>query len=239
MIKALKVLIVLVFVSACCHAALAQDKVNVAGLWDLAIESPQGTIQTTANIKVDGDKISGVMKGARGERTFTGSIKGDQITMVYSVKFQDNDLTITLTGTVTGDTVKGTGDAGGLAQIGWSGKRHAGDGSSASAPPAAGGSAENVTGTWQFTVETEQGSGAPAFTFKQDGEKLTGHYQGAFGEGPVEGTVKNGAITFSVKVSAQGQDFTIVYTGTIEKDGMKGTVKLGDLGSGTWTAKRQ
>ena len=36
--------------------------------------------------------------------------------------------------------------------------------------------AVNVTGTWTFTVETGGGSGTPTVTFKQDGEKLTGHY---------------------------------------------------------------
>jgi hypothetical protein len=32
----------------------------------------------------------------------------------------------------------------------------------------------------------------------------------------------------------------VVYTGTIEsKDSMKGTIKLGELGNGTFTGKRQ
>jgi hypothetical protein len=235
MIKAFKVLLLLALGLATCSLTQAQGKVNVAGPWDLAIESPQGVIQTTADIKVDGDKISGTLKSPRGERAFTGTIKGDQITMTYTVKFQDNDLIITLTGTVAGDSIKGMGDAGGLAQIGWSGKRHVGEMASTSAPPVG----ANVTGTWEFAVETAQGSGSPTFTFSQDGEKLTGQYKGAFGEGPVEGTVKGAAIDFVVKVNAQGQEVIVSYTGTIEKDGMKGTVKLGEFGSGTWTAKRQ
>src|SRR5947207_9024774 len=36
----------------------------------------------------------------------------------------------------------------------------------------------DVTGKWAFTVETSAGSGTPKFTFKQAGEKLTGHYSG-------------------------------------------------------------
>ena len=40
----------------------------------------------------------------------------------------------------------------------------------------------DVTGKWAANVETSAGSGAPNFTFKQDGEKLTGHYVGTFGE---------------------------------------------------------
>src|SRR6185295_13042386 len=98
----------------------------------------------------------------------------------------------------------------------------------------------NVTGAWQFQVETPNGTGTPTFTFKQEGEKLAGQYKGAFGEAPLTGTVKDNKIDFAIKVQAQGQEATINYTGTVEKDGtMKGTVNLGEIGSGTWTAKRQ
>jgi hypothetical protein len=98
----------------------------------------------------------------------------------------------------------------------------------------------NVTGEWAFTVETPQGSGTPTFTFKQDGEKLTGNYKGQFGEAPLTGTVKSGEIKFTIKISAQGQELTITYTGKIEsKDSMKGTAVLGEIGEATWTAKRK
>jgi hypothetical protein len=98
----------------------------------------------------------------------------------------------------------------------------------------------NVTGAWQFQVETGNGTGTPTFNFKQEGEKLTGQYKGAFGEAPLTGTVKDNKIEFSLKVEAQGQALTLTYAGTIEKDGtMKGTVSLGEVGSGTWTGKRQ
>src|SRR5262245_13809615 len=98
----------------------------------------------------------------------------------------------------------------------------------------------NVTGEWAFTVETAQGSGTPSFTFKQEGEKLTGNYKGQFGEAPVTGTVKGNEIKFTIKISAQGQELTITYTGKIEsKDSMKGTAVLGEIGEATWTAKRK
>ena len=97
----------------------------------------------------------------------------------------------------------------------------------------------DVTGTWIFEVETDQGSGSPAFTFKQDGEKLTGTYKGAFGEAQLQGTVKGNSIDFSFKISGQGMEGVANYTGTVDKDTMKGKLKLGDFASGTFTAKRQ
>jgi hypothetical protein len=98
----------------------------------------------------------------------------------------------------------------------------------------------NVTGKWLFNVETGAGSGTPTMTFTQDGEKLTGKYQGQFGEADLTGTVKGQDIAFSFNVDAQGTAVNFKYTGTIEnKDAMKGKVDIVGLGEGTFTAKRQ
>ena len=97
----------------------------------------------------------------------------------------------------------------------------------------------NVTGAWVFEVETSAGSGSPTMTFKQEGEKLTGQYSGQLGELPLTGTVKDSKITFQMDVSVEGTNLTIVYSGTVEKDSMKGTVSLGQAGDGTFTAKRK
>src|SRR5438445_13820394 len=97
----------------------------------------------------------------------------------------------------------------------------------------------DVTGKWAFQVETAAGSGSPNFVFKQDGEKLTGDYSGQLGAAKLDGTVKDKKIDFKFTVDLGGQSGTVVYAGTIEEDGtMKGTVKLAELGEGTWTGKR-
>jgi len=98
----------------------------------------------------------------------------------------------------------------------------------------------SVTGKWLFNVETGAGSGTPTMTFTQDGEKLTGKYQGQFGEADLTGTVKGQDIAFSFNVDAQGTAVSFKYTGTIEnKDALKGKVEIVGLGEGTFTAKRQ
>ena len=98
----------------------------------------------------------------------------------------------------------------------------------------------DVSGVWTFSVESAAGASTPTVTFKQDGEKLTGTYKGQFGEAPLTGTVKGADIKFVMKISAQGQEMTITYSGKIEnKDSMKGTAALGELGEATWTAKRK
>jgi hypothetical protein len=97
----------------------------------------------------------------------------------------------------------------------------------------------DVTGKWAFAVETSAGAGAPTFTFKQDGEKLTGHYVGTFGEADLTGTVKGTDIKFSFSVDVQGTKLDETYTGTVDKDSMKGKVEIAGIGEGTFTGKRQ
>src|SRR4051812_9925421 len=99
----------------------------------------------------------------------------------------------------------------------------------------------DVTGKWTFNVQTEAGSGTPTVTLKQDGEKLTGHYSSqTFGEQELTGSIKGNDLKFSFSADVQGNSLTVTYTGTVEnKDSLKGSVDLGGLGQGTFTAKRQ
>lgn len=97
----------------------------------------------------------------------------------------------------------------------------------------------NVTGEWLFNVTTDQGGGTPTITFKQDGEKLTGRYQGQLGDAELTGTVKGSAIEFTFTVDAQGQQAPVNYKGTIEKNTMKGTLDIAGMVNGTFTATKK
>jgi hypothetical protein len=96
----------------------------------------------------------------------------------------------------------------------------------------------NVAGQWELTVETQMGTGTPHFNLEQAGSSVTGTYQGQFGEAPVSGVVKGKDLQLSFKVSAQGMDYEIVYTGTVEGDTIQGKVSLGGAAQGTFTGKR-
>lgn len=224
-------------------AALGGQSANVAGSWDITIESPQGKRTVLLVIKKDGDKLSGSMKSPQGETALDSvALASDEITFVMTRQIQGQDMKFTYKGKVAKDSMKGDADFGGFATGTWSAVPHKEDAGAAPSPapqPASSG-ATNITGVWNFAVETAAGSGSPTFTFKQDGEILTGTYKGQFGEAPLTGTVKGSDVKFTAKVNAQGQDLTITYAGKIEsKDSMKGTASFGDLGEGTWTAKRK
>ena len=99
----------------------------------------------------------------------------------------------------------------------------------------------NVTGKWVFDVQTSGGSGQPTVTFKQEGEKLTGHYSSqTLGEADFTGTVKGTAIQFTFNAEAQGQQIDVAYSGTVDGDSMKGTVNMaGGQLTGSFTGKKQ
>ncbi|MDR1988657.1 MAG: hypothetical protein LBQ09_00330 [Acidobacteriaceae bacterium] len=98
----------------------------------------------------------------------------------------------------------------------------------------------DVSGTWAFDVQTGAGGGTPTIVFKQDGEKLTGHYTGTFGEADLTGSVKGAEIQFSFSADMQGMALTSAYKGTIESNtAMKGTLSISQVGDGTFTAKKK
>ena len=99
--------------------------------------------------------------------------------------------------------------------------------------------AGDVSGKWDFAIELDAGSGNPAFEFQQKGEALSGTYTGMLGPAKLTGTVKGQNISFSFDAEFNGDKMRVVYEGTVDGDTkMKGTVKLGTLGSGTFTAKK-
>ena len=223
--------------------AIASPQSSVVGTWDITIESPQGKRESQLVIKQDGGKLTGAMKSPRGERPLDSvKLDGSEITFVMTANVQGQDMVMTYKGKVEKDSMKGEADFGGFASGSWSAVPHKEGAAVAPAAPAAQApaGAVNITGVWAFTVETQGGSGSPAFTFKQEGENLTGTYKGQFGEAPLTGSVKGADVKFTVKVNAQGQDVTITYTGKIDgKDSMKGSASFGEMGEGTWTAKRK
>jgi hypothetical protein len=99
--------------------------------------------------------------------------------------------------------------------------------------------AAGMTGTWALNVETPMGAREMKLNAIQNGEALTGTVGTQRGDVPITGTVVGNAVAFMMKVNAQGMDMQIDYKGMIEGDTIKGTMKLGDLGEGTFTGKRQ
>jgi hypothetical protein len=99
----------------------------------------------------------------------------------------------------------------------------------------------DISGQWTFEVVTDAGTGTPTVTFKQDGEKLTGHYSSqTLGEADLTGTVKGTDVTFNFMADLQGNAVPVTYKATIESPtSMKGTIDIGGLAGGTFTGKKK
>ena len=109
------------------------------------------------------------------------------------------------------------------------------------APRAAQTTSFDITGAWAFTVDTGT-IGTPTVTFKQDGEKLTGHYSSqTLGEADLTGTLKGPDLNFAFDADLQGTAVPVVYKGTVSSNNdIKGTIDVaGGLATGTFTAKRK
>jgi hypothetical protein len=86
--------------------------------------------------------------------------------------------------------------------------------------------AADVTGKWTATVPGRNGqTREQTFTFKADGEKLTGSVTGFQGnEVPIQdGKISGDDITFTVTMSFQGNEVKQSYKGTVSGDEIKFT----------------
>ncbi len=207
---------------------------DLSGAWDLSVTTSRGLESATLSLKRNGDVFSGSASRGPEQATVEAKVKDKAVTMTITAQGQSGPIVFLLNGEIAADgTMSGTGDFGTRGTGQWTAKRPAAAAAAKAAPGA------DVSGTWALEVETPQGKGTPTFTFKQDGEKLSGQYRGQFGEAPVNGTIKGSAIEFWVDVTVEGNSLRLTYSGTVDKDSMKGTVKLGDFGETTFTGMRK
>lgn len=97
----------------------------------------------------------------------------------------------------------------------------------------------DVTGTWNMTVQSQQGTTNPTVTLQQDGQSLTGSYSSqTLGEADVTGSVEGNEVTFSFTASVGGQSIPVTYTATVDGDGMSGNLDLAGQASASFTATR-
>ncbi len=100
------------------------------------------------------------------------------------------------------------------------------------------GFAADISGNWQFSVQTATTKGSPSFEFKQDGESLSGTYAGKFGKAALSGTVKGDQVEFTFNAPNTSGKFH--YQGTVEGPAaMKGEFELEGSEKGTFTATKK
>jgi hypothetical protein len=210
---------------------------DIAGTWTVNATVDSGALPpSTLTLAREGARLVGTLSGQQGDMRVEAGLKENAVTIWFTVPTQNGPTAITMVGTLEGDVIKGSADLGGGSQAAWTATRTpAGTSAAASRTD----SHVDVTGTWTMAVETGAGSGTPTVVLKQDGETLTGQYSGQLGEAAVTGTIKGTAVDFGFDISVQGTAFHVTYVGTADSSSMKGAVKLGDLGEGTFTGRKK
>jgi len=230
-------------------AAAAAQTSDASGTWNASISTQNGTQAATLKLQKSGDKMTGTIASDMGQTEVEAQVKDKTLTVWFNFPANGNIIPIEMTGTLDGDSVKGSFMAGGSPAGDWSATRakdakdtkDTKDAKDAKAPPAASGNA-NLAGDWNISLQLDTITATPALTLKQEGDKLTGEYTSQqYGKFPVTGTVKGTEMTFSVSMSVEGNAINAVYTGVVQADGsLKGSVDIaGGAMAGSFTAVKK
>jgi hypothetical protein len=99
--------------------------------------------------------------------------------------------------------------------------------------------AADLTGQWTATFDTQIGEQHYTYTFKVDGEKLTGTAKNDRGSADIaNGTIKGDQVSFEENLDFNGQAILIKYTGTVSGDSIKLHRKVGDFAEEDLVANR-
>ena len=101
--------------------------------------------------------------------------------------------------------------------------------------------AADFNGTWTAAIETQVGVQNYTFTFKVDGEKLTGKAKSEFAMTETEiteGVAKGDDITFVENLNYEGMPLRIVYKGKMMGDQIMFSRNVAEIADEPFVAKR-
>jgi hypothetical protein len=104
-------------------AAPAAASGGLSGQWDVTIKTQMGEVPATAEIVETAGKITGTITGPAGAVDIGGTRDGNTLKLEFTAKMPQGDIPITMTGDVSGDSITGKADFGGMGQGEWTAKR--------------------------------------------------------------------------------------------------------------------
>jgi hypothetical protein len=178
-----------------------------------------------------------------------GTFKNNELAFSYSVPLQGQNLDITMTGKLDGETIDGLVAIAGLGEVPWKAKRKtaaaaapaaaapAASNAAAAAPAAAAAAGEGLTGKWDILMDTPAGQMPFTANFVQAGDQVSGTIGGPMGEVPITGTMTGNALKMDMNVQTPQGDMAITFTGDLGPNGLAGkaSTMMGDM---TWSATR-
>ena len=226
--------------------AVAAAQASLTGPWEVTIDSPQGAMTIDADLKQQGEALTGVITSPMGTVELKGTFKNDELSFSYSVPLQGQNLDITMTGKLAGETIDGLVAIAGLGEVPWKAKRKAPGSAPAAAPAtpaasaapaAAATSGEGISGKWDVLIDTPAGQMPFTANFTQTGDTVAGTIAGPGGDIPIAGTMTGNALKLDMNVPTPQGELSIVMTGDLTPTGIAGkaSTAMGDM---TWSATR-
>jgi hypothetical protein len=94
------------------------------GKWDVTLKTPAGDFPASANLSVDGGKLSGTFGSQMGEVPVEGTVEGNAMKITMNAQTPQGPMTVVLTGDLDGDSiVNGKAEVAGMGQMEWTAKR--------------------------------------------------------------------------------------------------------------------
>jgi len=98
-------------------------KVDVTGVWDMSVETPNGVIENVATLKQDGEKLTGTIASQMGELAMEGSVVGSEIKWVLNFDMGGQQVSVAFAGKVEGETMAGIFEMAGMGTASWNAKK--------------------------------------------------------------------------------------------------------------------
>jgi L-seryl-tRNA(Ser) seleniumtransferase len=96
----------------------------------------------------------------------------------------------------------------------------------------------DISGRWVASIRFASGSTTHELDLRLTRNQVSGVHKGKAKEGHVTGTVRGDRVRLLSSLPYDSIRLQYHFSGQVTKDGMAGTVNLGEFGEATWTAKR-
>jgi hypothetical protein len=103
----------------------AAENAQIGGEWTVNAEAMGQALQISLNLEQNGSDVTGRMESALGGGDLSGTVTGNSFSAVSKTEIMGQAVELTITGTVDGDSMSGSINAGmpGLPDLPFSGKR--------------------------------------------------------------------------------------------------------------------
>lgn len=215
--------------TTCAFADDAATKVDPSGTWRWERTRNDNVSKMTLKLKLEGDKLTGTLATKRTGGNGNGpgnsdpieikdaKLDGNKVSFTVTRTFNDREMVSKYSGTIDGDSIKGTqkrNGQNGEQESEWTAKR--------------GITLEDAAGTWSIAFEGPDGNKINSkFDINVEGDSAKGVYHsGLFGDNDIKDiAVKDGKLTFAVHFKADQGEFSATYEAKIDGDKIHGMIK--------------